>query len=198
MFYYKYIYIVKVDLNFHILQLKNSLLSIMLKSSKFSQSALVRLQNEEIELRKFKSKIPKGCTAKTTTNGMSKDYSIWKITFLGREGPWKDGIFSGELIFSDDYPDVAPLFIFDPINDQTLQHVNVFDDGEICIDILADAYTPDKTLLDIIIALDNFFYKPNVKSPANEDMAKFYVNDIERHNEIIRNQTIASIAFNKK
>ena len=166
----------------------------MVEPSKLSETAITRLKNEEIELKRFQSKLPKGCTAKPKMNSMSKDYSIWILTFLGRENtPWEGGKYRGELRFPKDYPDNPPTFLFDKINGEVLQHVNIYGSGKICIDILTgNAYSPDKSLLDIIIALDNFYYDHNPTSPANGKLSKLFVTDKIQYEKIIKDQAAAT------
>ena len=162
----------------------------MVEPSKLSITALSRLKNEEFELKSSQSKFPKGCTVKPKANGMSKDYSVWIVTFLGREKTfWEGGKYRGELRIPSDYPNVAPTFIFDKINGVTLKHVNIFADGRVCIDILTgNAYSPDKSLFEIIIALDSWFYDPNPKSPANGEMNSLFLKDPVNYEKIIRAQ----------
>lgn len=59
-------------------------------------------------------------------------------------------------------------------------HMNIYSSGKTCIDILNDkiGYTPAKTCVEILKALEDFLYRPNPKSPTNSELAKIFEKDL--------------------
>jgi len=101
----------------------------------------------------------------------------WNCIIYGREGTiWEGGEFQGTLEFPDNYPTVNPIYRWKGMGDYKFYHLNVYDDGETCIDILNSeyAYTPATTILEILIGLENLLYDPNPNSPTDGDQAYLF------------------------
>eukprot|EP01017_Pseudomicrothorax_dubius_P038835 TRINITY_DN587_c0_g1_i1.p1 TRINITY_DN587_c0_g1~~TRINITY_DN587_c0_g1_i1.p1 ORF type:complete len:160 (-),score=26.21 TRINITY_DN587_c0_g1_i1:212-691(-) len=91
----------------------------------------------------------------------------WKLFLHGPDdSPFKDGIFEVRVIIDQNYPMSAPKIYFRT----KIFHPNIhWDNGEVCLDILKDQWTPSWTIETLSRALLHLMCEPNPDSPLNCD-----------------------------
>jgi len=95
----------------------------------------------------------------------------WTAVIFGPDDtPWEGGTFKLELVFNENYPNMAPVVKF-----QTkLFHPNVYTSGAICLDILQNQWSPIYDVAAILTSIQSLLTDPNPNSPANVEAAKLY------------------------
>ena len=84
---------------------------------------------------------------------------------------------------SDDYPFSPPKVKFSP----TIFHPNVFAvSGDICLDILKDAWTPALTISRICLSILSLLDAPNTSDPINAVAAELYDKDKDDYKNKIK------------
>jgi ubiquitin-protein ligase len=84
---------------------------------------------------------------------------------------------------SDDYPFSPPKVKFSP----TIFHPNVFAvSGDICLDILKDAWTPALTVSRICLCILSLLDAPNTSDPINAVAAELYDKDKDEYKNKIK------------
>jgi len=107
---------------------------------------------------------------------------LWNISFKGHEStPYKDGIFDVIVIFTDEYPFVAPVVSFVT----KIYHPNVSSKGEVCLGTLKK-WTQSLTIKDVLIELYELLLCPNIADPMMPDIASMYQNNINMFNQKAR------------
>lgn len=127
--------------------------------------ATKRIQKELITLSKD---LPEFCTAQLTDE---KDISVWSATIEGpKETPYSGGTFHMKVEFPADYPFKPPKITFiTPV-----YHPNIGDDGEICMDILQDQWTPALTTCKVLISICSLLAEANCFDSLRPDIAHIY------------------------
>jgi len=87
-----------------------------------------------------------------------------------------------DITIGDEYPFVPPKVVFSP----PIYHPNVFAvSGDICLDILKDAWTPALTIKHIGLSILSLLNSPNTNDPVNALAADLFNNDKNKYkNEI--------------
>lgn len=87
------------------------------------------------------------------------------------------------VYISDDYPFSPPKVKFSP----TIFHPNVFAvSGDICLDILKDAWTPALTISRICLSILSLLDAPNTSDPINAVAAELYDKDKDEYKNKIK------------
>lgn len=162
------------------------------KEEKLSDVSLLRLENEKKNLREKRKTFPEGFSLKPGKKGFADDLSEWRFEFKGRPSSiWEGPIYRGWFRIKENYPTQPPVFQFDKVleGDKPLQHINVFQSGDICLDVMKKAYNSERTLLDLALAIENMLYKPNEKDPANGTLANLYKKNVAEYEAAIREQS---------
>ncbi|CAK84226.1 unnamed protein product (macronuclear) [Paramecium tetraurelia] len=118
----------------------------------------------------------------------SINYRKWIVTIYGKEGTiWEGGEFPGFLNFSKSYPSDPPQYYWQLYGGQ-FQHMNVFENGATCIDILNNkiGYTPATSCVEILKGMEGFLYNPNPKSPTMRGLAKTFEENKEQYEKLIK------------
>ena len=98
----------------------------------------------------------------------------WDASLTGPENsPYEGGTFELTMEFPKDYPFRPPKVEFTT----KVYHPNVKNTGTICLDILKDAWSPDISVSQILIAIQNLLINPNIDHPLEPDIAKLYKDD---------------------
>jgi ubiquitin-conjugating enzyme E2 A len=98
------------------------------------------------------------------------DLLRWRAVLMGpADSPYYGGTFLLDIRFSEDYPAKAPKVKF--VN-QNVFHPNVYDSGDICLDLLQNRWSPSYDLVALLCAIRSLLTDPNPDSPANHDAAK--------------------------
>ena len=90
----------------------------------------------------------------------SRDFNEWKLFVASpAESVYGNVWWSMSVVFPPEYPNLPPLFRF--VSD--IHHVNVSDDGRVCLYELNDGYNAKKTVWSLIKAVLSMFTKPQVQ-----------------------------------
>ncbi|CBK20631.2 uncharacterized protein [Blastocystis hominis] len=138
---------------------------------------------------------PMGITCRIHEDNMM----IWDACILGPpDTPWEGGTFFLRIELSEEYPDVAPSIRF--LN--RLFHPNIYVDGKICLDILQNRWTPQYTILTVLLSIQSLLNDPNPASPANQHASSIYCHSKETfwifvyligsYNEMVRECVVRS------
>lgn len=95
----------------------------------------------------------------------------WQAIIYGPEKSLYEGFeFKVDIQLPENYPN-SPLtvkFI------TKIQHVNVNNDGDICLDILKTAWRPTLTIYSVLVSLILLMCQPNPDDPFNSELAELY------------------------
>eukprot|EP00357_Protocruzia_adherens_P029947 CAMPEP_0115008146 /NCGR_PEP_ID=MMETSP0216-20121206/21708_1 /TAXON_ID=223996 /ORGANISM="Protocruzia adherens, Strain Boccale" /LENGTH=152 /DNA_ID=CAMNT_0002375437 /DNA_START=67 /DNA_END=525 /DNA_ORIENTATION=- len=132
------------------------------------------------DLKKLQSDPPStGITAAPLENNIMK----WQAVIFGPEdSPWEGGTFQLTLEFTEDYPNKSPQVRFLT----KMFHPNVYNDGQICLDILQNQWSPIYDISAILTSIQSLLCDPNPKSPANSEAAKLYVDNRREYERRVR------------
>jgi len=120
------------------------------------------------DLKRISSDPPTGIIANPDAN----DLLVWHAVIFGPEDtPWEGGTFKLRLQFLEEYPNRPPVVKFVT----KLFHPNIYSDGAICLDILANQWSPIYDVSAILASIQSLLTDPNPNSPANVEAAKLYV-----------------------
>merc|ERR1711976_92559 len=147
-------------------------------------TAIQRLGKEIIALKRLKERDPNMLfEAKPKSD---ENILEWEATIKGTENsPYENGEWKLSMIFPERYPMGAPNVRFvTPI-----AHINVGEDGEICLDILHDQWTPSMKIEKILMSLISLLTDPNPDSPMRDDLANLYYGDYDQYEKDIRQHT---------
>ncbi len=157
-------------------------------------TALERLKEER---KLFRKERQEGFTAKPATS-KNGDLNLFKWTcrIPGlKNTPFEDGSFIVELIFTSRYPEEPPKAIFRP----PLFHVNVYDDGIVCLSLLDASldWKPSVSVNTVLKSLQALLNNPNIDSPANAEAMKIFKLNRKRYDNRIRSIVKAQIESNQ-
>ncbi|KAJ8904543.1 hypothetical protein NDN08_001061 [Rhodosorus marinus] len=140
-------------------------------------SAKLRLMTD---LKMMKNEPPEGCSASPQTD---ENLFVWCATVFGPpETPWEGGIYSLRLQFNENYPEKPPRVRFT----SEVFHPNVYADGNLCLDIIGEKWSPIYTVCSILTSIQSFLTDPNPASPANPEAAHLYNTDRESYKKRVR------------
>ena len=103
------------------------------------------------------------------------EHDINKMTIIclgPKETPYEEILSTISVSIPYEYPFSAPKIKF--VN--KIFHPNISIDGEICLDVLKDKWSPVFTLRTILISIMSLLSDPNPDSPLNGEAARMYVN----------------------
>ena len=122
-----------------------------------------------------------------TAGPINKDnITIWEATILGpTDTPYEGGIFLIYITFPENYP-------FSPLKMRfktPIYHPNISRYGDICLDILKDAWTPILNISKVLLSVCSLLSDPNPNDPLEKSIAKQYIENREKYNRMARNHT---------
>ncbi|PFH34907.1 putative ubiquitin conjugating enzyme E2 [Besnoitia besnoiti] len=144
-------------------------------------STNVILQRKRLirDFRKLQTDPPHGVNGAPVGNDIMK----WNAVIFGPEDtPWEGGTFQLEMIFSNEYPNRPPLVRFL----SKLFHPNVYNDGNICLDILQTQWSPIYDISAILTSIQSLLSDPNPSSPANQEAARLYAENRREYNRRVQ------------
>ena len=95
---------------------------------------------------------------------------------------WEGAVLQLQLCFPIEYPQRPPTVRFT----SAIYHPNVFSDGNLCLDLLQDNWSPIYSVSTILKSIQSLLTDPNVNSPANPDAAKLYTTNKKEYNKKVR------------
>lgn len=135
-----------------------------------------RLHNE---LNDIVKNPPEGITAGKKGNNIYE----WVATLLGPSGsPYADAIFTLNISFPKNYPFKAPKITFET----PIYHCNVSANGDICLDILKDNWSPALTIEKVLMSITVLLADPNPNDPLVPGIAQLLRNNKPEHDRLAR------------
>ncbi|CAF0887549.1 unnamed protein product [Adineta ricciae] len=108
----------------------------------------------------------------------------WQAMITGPEDtPFEGGLYELHLSIPCDYPIHAPKVSFKT----EIFHPNIYQNGDVCIDILQTQWSEVMSIDKILISIRSLLNEPNVNSPANAEAALLYKEHRNEFNRRIRN-----------
>ena len=135
------------------------------------------------ELGQIKLNPPVNCSAGPRNDD---NLTIWDATIIGpTDTPYERGVFILEIKFPPDYP-------FRPPNVKFITkvfHPNISQDGNICLDILKNNWSPALTIEKLLLSICSLLVDPNPMDPLMPDIAKLYKSDRSEYNRQAKDYT---------
>lgn len=139
---------------------------------------------------------------KQITEELSKDGDLgWSAGIVGDnifkwegfifgppDSPFEGGLFPISMEFSEKYPIKPPKVKFTA---NIPYHPNVYRSGDICLDVLQNAWTPAYQIDSVLKSIRSLLTDPNVDSPANAEAARLYSNDRQEYDARVRSCVLA-------
>ena len=108
----------------------------------------------------------------------SEDIFKWEGNIVGPENsPYYGGVFFLEILFPIEYPFKPPKVRFKT----KIYHCNINSNGEICLDILKDNWSPALTVSKILLSICSLLTDANPDDPLVPTIADQYINNREIH-----------------
>lgn len=96
-------------------------------------------------------------------------------------GFYKDGNYIFNITAKDSYPIEAPTVKCL----QRIYHPNIDIDGNVCLNLLREDWTPALDIQSILIGILYLFYEPNGRDPLNKDAAKMMIEDPTHFQQLV-------------
>jgi len=114
---------------------------------------------------------------------MDNNILAWQAVIFGPDDtPWEGGTFKLMLEFTEDYPNKAPTVKFLT----KMFHPNIYNDGQICLDILQNQWSPIYDISAILTSIQSLLCDPNPASPANSEASRLYSENRREYNRRVR------------
>ena len=122
------------------------------------------------EQQDIKKDAPDNCSAGPRGDNLY----IWDAVIVGpTKSPYEGGIFNLEIHIGMDYPFKPPKVVFTT----RIYHPNIHSSGNICLDILKDAWSPALTISKVLLSICSLLTDPNPKDPLVPEAANLYMMD---------------------
>jgi ubiquitin-conjugating enzyme E2 A len=114
------------------------------------------------------------------------DIMTWNAVIFGpEETPFEDGTFRLVITFDESYPNKPPVIRFIT----KMFHPNIYADGNICLDILQNKWSPAYDVANILTSIQSLLADPNPDSPANAQAATMFREQRTEYEKIVRELT---------
>lgn len=102
----------------------------------------------------------------------------WVSTIMGPSGsPYHGGVFFLDINFPSDYPFKPPKVMFRT----RIYHCNISGNGQICLDILKDNWSPALTISKVLLSICSLLTDANPYDPLVGNIAQQYLTDRAGH-----------------
>jgi ubiquitin-conjugating enzyme E2 D len=116
-------------------------------------------------------------------NTVNNDYYNWEAIIYGpSESLYENCEFKLNIRLQDNYP-ITPLSIKFVTK---IPHVNVNENGEICMDILKQEWRSSHNIRTVLLSLISLLSDPNPNDPLNKNLAKLYFDDKDKYQKYIK------------
>ncbi|SCU89212.1 LAFA_0E16710g1_1 [Lachancea sp. 'fantastica'] len=143
--------------------LANSATSISGNSSPQSRETSA----SQLRLRKDLAALDLPPNVKIDATALESDHRLY-IQVTPDEGYYKDGTFKFQAVFKDTYPIEPPKVTLIPV----VYHPNIDLQGNVCLNILREDWSPVLDVQSIIIGLLMLLLEPNATDPLNKTAAE--------------------------
>ena len=118
---------------------------------------LRRLNNEFKEFKKHSISNISACP-------INDNLFEWEAIIIGPENtPYEQGLFKLNIYIPKGYPIKPPNVIFKT----RIFHPNINHNGNICLDILKDQWSPALTIQKVLLSISSLLTEPNPSDPLN-------------------------------
>lgn len=125
------------------------------------------------ELADINNNPPTNCSAGL----IDDDIFHWQATIIGPEDtPYSGGLFELKIDFPQDYPFKPPNVIFTT----KIYHCNINSNGNICLDILKEQWSPALTISKILLSICSLMNDQNPNDPLDADAAELYLKNYNK------------------
>ncbi|KAJ1722083.1 hypothetical protein LPJ53_003452 [Coemansia erecta] len=147
-------------------------------SSSLSSSAK-RIQKELAEI---SLDPPSNCSAGPKGDNLYE----WVSTIVGPgDSPYSGGVFFLDIHFPQEYPFKPPKIIFRT----RIYHCNINSQGQICLDILKDNWSPALTISKVLLSICSLLTDPNPADPLVHSIAQQLINNRSEHDATAKEWT---------
>lgn len=117
----------------------------------------------------------------------SVDFYHWQGSIIGPEtSPYAGGVFYLDIQIPVEYPFEPPRVKFVT----NICHPNISSEGDICVDILKDTWSPALTIGNILLSITSLLSDPNARNALDGDIGKLYLWDRQAFVQRARDWTI--------
>ncbi|KAF8318820.1 uncharacterized protein EI90DRAFT_3147262 [Cantharellus anzutake] len=126
------------------------------------------------DFKKLSSDPPQGISGAPCNDNLM----LWNAVIFGPvDTPFEDGTFKLLLTFDESYPNKPPTVKFL----SKMFHPNVYANGELCLDILQNRWSPTYDVAAILTSIQSLLHDPNPNSPANAEAAQLYRENMKEY-----------------
>ncbi|XP_021759503.1 ubiquitin-conjugating enzyme E2-17 kDa-like [Chenopodium quinoa] len=135
------------------------------------------------ELQDIRRDPPTSCSA----GPVSENLYQWQATIIGpADCPYAGGVFLLSIHFPSDYPFKPPKVAFRT----KVFHPNINNNGNICLDILRDQWSPALTISKVLLSICSLLTDPNPDDPLVPEIAHMYKKDRTKYETTAQSWTL--------
>ncbi|KAJ2029116.1 hypothetical protein H4S03_007552 [Coemansia sp. S3946] len=110
----------------------------------------------------------------------------WVSTIVGpSDSPYSGGVFFLDIHFPQEYPFKPPKIIFRT----RIYHCNINSQGQICLDILKDNWSPALTISKVLLSICSLLTDANPHDPLVHSIAQQLLNNRAEHDRTAKEWT---------
>ncbi|KAJ2811943.1 hypothetical protein H4S07_001736 [Coemansia furcata] len=156
---------------------KSAASSSLSSSAKRQVSHLIQKELAEISLDP-----PSNCSAGPKGDTLYE----WVSTIVGPgDSPYSGGVFFLDIHFPQEYPFKPPKIIFRT----RIYHCNINSQGQICLDILKDNWSPALTISKVLLSICSLLTDANPHDPLVHSIAQQLLNNRAEHDRTAKEWT---------